>query len=219
MGYKTLRKALMVAGLAIGSVGLTGVAHAGASADMLSNACAACHGEGGNSTGPAIPGIAGLSRGYFIAAMMAYKYGDDEDAIMKAVTQMPLDTDDFEAYPRSSTIMGRIARGYTDEEIAQMAEHFSTKKFVRHAQDTDSGMVKKGRKLHEKHCEKCHEDGGRTSEDDVGLLAGQWAPYLENTMNDFINKHRKMPKKMSAKMKKIDANDVSALVQYYASQK
>ncbi len=223
MGYKRLRQALVVAGLAVASTAMIGLSApanaAGATSEMLSNTCAGCHGTGGNSQGPATPGIAGLSRGYFIAAMMAYKYGDDEEAITKAVSQMPLSDDEFEALPRSSTIMSRIAKGYTDEEIASMAEYFAGKQFIRHAQSTDSALVKKGRRLHDNHCEKCHEDGGRSSEDDVGLLAGQWMPYVQNSLDDFAAKHRKMPKKMAAKMKKLSADDLKALAHYYASQK
>jgi sulfide dehydrogenase cytochrome subunit len=219
MGTKAIRNALLAAGLACAA---TGAFAAGASPSMLANACAACHGGGGNSSGPAIPGIAGMSKGYFIAAMLSYKYGGDEDAIEKVVAASggALDPDEFEALPRGTgTIMSRIAKGYEDADIIAMADLFADAKFMRHAQKTDSKMVDKGAKLHDKNCEKCHEDGGRTSVDDVGILAGQWMPYLSNTLADFKDGTRKMPKKMASKMKKLDAADLDALVQYYGSQK
>lgn len=216
MRCNSIRSALLVAGLAIGGTALAD-GHM-ASAEMLSNTCAGCHGTGGNSNGPATPGIAGLSKGYFIAAMMAYKYGDDEDKIMEAVGKFPkaVDPDIFESLPRSATIMDRIAKGYTDAEIVAMADYFSKKKFVRHQQTVDAELARKGAQVHEDSCEKCHEDSGTTSIDDVGLLAGQWAPYLRNTLMDFHKGDRKMPKKMRAKMKDLTDAELEALVHYYA---
>ena len=151
--------------------------------------------------------------------MVAYKYGDDEEKINSIVSKLPIDADEFEALPRNGTIMDRIAKGYSEEEIVKMADVFAKQQFVRHAQATDAKLVKRGRKLHDKNCEKCHEDGGRTSVDDVGILAGRWMPYLENTMADFQSKKRKMPKKMAKKMKGLSDKDVQALVHYYGSLK
>ena len=220
MGTKVIRNALLAAGLACVASGV--FAGGMASPSMLSNACAACHGGGGNSSGPATPGIAGLSKGYIIAALLSYKYGDDEAAIEKVISANPsvLDADEFEVLPRGKgTIMSRIAKGYEDAEIIAMAEVFANERFVRNAQTTDGKLVDKGAKLHDKHCEKCHEDGGRTSVDDVGILAGQWMPYLNNSLADYKGGTRKMVKKMAGKMKKLDAADLKALVQYYGSQK
>jgi sulfide dehydrogenase cytochrome subunit len=190
-----------------------------ASAGMLSNACAPCHGPAGNSDGPAIPGIAGLSRNYFIAAMLAYKYDNDEEAIEKVVEANPsvLDADEFEALPRSATIMGRIAKGYEDAEIFAMAEVFANQAFAPRSQSVQSALAKKGATVHENSCEKCHEDGGTTSVDDVGILAGQWMPYLSNALADFRNGDRKMPKKMASKMKELNDADIEALLHFYGS--
>jgi len=170
------------------------------SAAMLSNTCAGCHGTNGNSHGPATPTIAGISSEYFIEAMQQYKSGE-----------------------RPATIMGRIAKGYSEEEIKLMAGYFATQKMVRAAQEIDSSMAKKGMKMHEKYCEKCHEDGGRSSEDDAGILAGQWMPYLHYTMSDFLDGKREMPKKMKKKVEELQAKGggdaVDALIQFYGSQK
>ena len=219
MGITSIKKALLAAGLACAASGA--FAAGMASPSMLAGTCAGCHGPGGNSTGPATPGIAGFSKGYFIAAMMSYKYGDDEEAIEKVVAANPdtLDPDYFEALPRGTgTIMSRIAKGFTDEEIIAMAEPFVSASFNRASQSTDQALVNKGAQLHEDNCEKCHEDGGRTSVDDVGILAGQWMPYLSNSLSDFKDGTRKMPKKMAAKMKDLNMADLEALIHYYGSQ-
>lgn len=170
------------------------------SASMLANTCAGCHGTNGSSVGPASPTIAGISRDYFIETMEAYK-----------------------AAERPSTIMSRIAKGYTEKEIELMADFFSKQPFVRMEQSYDAKKAKLGKKLHKKYCEKCHEDAGRSSEDDAGILAGQWEPYLRYTMEDFTSGNRTMEKKMKKKMNKLKKaqgeKGVDALIHFYASQK
>jgi len=167
---------------------------------MLANTCAGCHGTNGSSVGPASPTIAGISHDYFIETMEAYKKAE-----------------------RPSTIMTRIAKGYTEEEIKLMAKFFSKQKFVRYEQTYDRKKAKLGKKLHKKYCEKCHEDAGRSAEDDAGILAGQWEPYLRFTMQDFTSGNRSMEKKMKKKMDKLQKargdQGVDALIHFYSSQK
>ena len=104
-----------------------------------------------------------------------------------------------------------------------MAGYFSTQKFVRMKQKTNRKLARKGKKLHKKYCEKCHEDGGRSSEDDAGILAGQWMPYLTYTLDDYMSGKREMTKKMKKKVnamhKKHGDKGVEQLLHYYSSQK
>lgn len=171
------------------------------SAEMLANTCFGCHGTGGVSNGPATPTIAGVSKDYFIDQMEHYQTGDIR-----------------------STIMGRIAKGYTKEEIKAMAGYFSKQKFVpAKGQKFDAKLAKQGAKLHDKYCEKCHAEGGTSAEDDAGILAGQWTPYLKYTLADINAGKSQMPKKMMKKLKKMHkkkgkASD-DALLNYYASHK
>ena len=197
MNYrKSLQGVLIACGVALGGSALA----ATPSAQMLGNTCAGCHGTNGSSHGPATPTIAGISSEYFIETMQAYKDGS-----------------------RPSTIMTRIAKGYTEEEIKAMAGFFAKQKFVRMDQAHDSDMAGKGAKLHKKYCEKCHEDGGRSTEDDAGILAGQWKPYLKYTMSDFMSGNREMPKKMKKKVKSLQERHgdkgLDELFDFYASQK
>lgn len=169
------------------------------SALMLSNSCAGCHGTNGASMGPASPTIAGISKDFFIETMEAYK------------------TDE-----RVSTVMGRIARGYTEEEIKLMADFFSNQPFVSQPQKFDAKKAAFGKKLHKKYCEKCHEKGGTSSDDDAGILAGQWDLYLRYSMEDFTSGNREMIKKMKKKVKLLDEEygdkGIDALIHYYISQ-
>jgi sulfide dehydrogenase cytochrome subunit len=170
-----------------------------AMATMLANTCAGCHGTNGSSVGPSSPTIAGISRDNFIETMAAYKSGE-----------------------RPSTIMTRIAKGYTEQEIELMADFFSKQEFVRLEQKYDPGMAKKGEKHHKKYCEKCHEDGGRSAEDDAGILAGQWMLYLNYSMDDYTSGRRDMDEKMKEKldlmMKEQGDEGMKQLINFYGAQ-
>ena len=69
---------------------------------MLSLSCTSCHGTFGISPG-AIPTIYGKSREYIIETMKELRNGE-----------------------RDSTVMGRIAKGYSDREIFLIANYFSS---------------------------------------------------------------------------------------------
>jgi sulfide dehydrogenase cytochrome subunit len=166
---------------------------------MLANTCAGCHGTHGSSVGPASPTIAGISYDYFIETMSAYQSGT-----------------------RPSTIMSRIAKGYTITEIELMAGYFSQQPFIRQKQEYAQNKAKLGKILHDNYCEKCHEDAGRSVEDDAGILAGQWNAYLRFTLEDFTSGHRQMEKKMKKQMDKLlkskGDEGIDALVHFYISQ-
>lgn len=67
---------------------------------ILSASCEGCHGPGGHSPG-AIPGISGQSAQYIRTALEQYRSGE-----------------------RPSTVMARHAKGYTREEVEQIAKYF-----------------------------------------------------------------------------------------------
>lgn len=66
--------------------------------------CFNCHGTEGR-VNSAIPSIAGREREYLEAALTAFKAGT-----------------------KQATIMHQLAKGYTDEEIAVLADYFSRQK-------------------------------------------------------------------------------------------
>ena len=193
-----------------------------ASPDMLSDTCLGCHGPSGISEGPATPTISGMSEVYVIGAMLAYKYDNDEDKV-EAVIEADPDLEDVEFFARTSTVMHRVAQGYSEAEIKIIAKHFASLPFKGIKQDVNAKQAKAGAAIHEDHCEKCHENGGSSAEDDAGVLAGQWIPYLEYAMADFASGDRAMPKKMKKQMKDAHAaygdKSIAELIQFYANQK
>jgi sulfide dehydrogenase cytochrome subunit len=63
--------------------------------------CANCHGTTGRSSG-AMPSIAGLQKPYFVEQMRLFRDGK-----------------------RPATIMHQISKGYSDQQIEQLADYFA----------------------------------------------------------------------------------------------
>ena len=196
------RSTLLQAALLTCGLSFSAASFAGASGAMLGNTCAGCHGTNGISNGPASPSLAGLDYDYLIDTMKAFKEGE-----------------------RRSTIMSRIAKGYSDEEIEAMSKFFADKKYVLASQKSDKAAAKRGKKLHMKYCKNCHGDTGVSSDedDDSGMLAGQWKPYMSYTFADYLAGEREMGKKMKKKFssmhKKAGDKGIKDLLEFYASQK
>ncbi|HYH17462.1 MAG TPA: cytochrome c [Azospirillum sp.] len=194
---RRLLTASMVAGLTLAGAG-TALAQT-ASPEALANTCAGCHGTDGASLGPSTPTIASLSVEYFVMSMKDYKTGK-----------------------RPATVMDRIAKGYSDEQIEAMAKYFQQKPFVRVNQPVDAGKVKDGKALAKKYCESCHEEEGKIGEG-VGVLAGQKLPYMQYSVVDFLGGKREMEKRQKQKFEALvnekgkDAFD--SILHYYASVK
>lgn len=166
------------------------------SAAMLSNACAGCHGTNGGSAGPTMPSLASQSKESIEAAMKKFKSGE-----------------------RPSSIMGRLAKGYSDSEIAAMADFFSKQKLHVTTQVVDAAKVKKGASLQESNCGRCHIEDGREGKDDTPVMASQWLPYMQMQMADYLSGKRKMPEKMKEKVDPMSKEDLDALLHFYASVK
>jgi len=190
---------LMQAGVAIAALGLSAPALANPPIEMVADTCAGCHGPDGSSNGPATPTIASISTDYFILSMKDYKSGR-----------------------RPATVMDRIAKGYSDEQITEMANYFQKKPFVRVKQATEADKVKSGKALAKKYCESCHEDEGRVAEG-VSVLAGQWLPYMQDSMRDFLAGTRETERRQKAKFDEVVRDKGEAAFQdilhYYASVK
>lgn len=170
-----------------------------ANAVILAAPCMACHGAEGNSVGPFMPSLAGMNFDFLLTAMLEYKRDE-----------------------RKGTVMNRVAKGYTEDEIEAMAEYFEAQTFEPAKQDFDAKLAALGKDLHKAYCqEKCHERGGDAS-DDSGVLAGQWVGYLSATLADMREGRSTYPPKMKAKVDRMVEEKgeaaFQALLNYYASQ-
>lgn len=179
------------------------------SASEVIKGCADCHGENGISTEADIPTIAGASEAYLSDTMLAYKEG-----IRIAIESKYRDGE----LTRPPTDMHKIAKNLNDDQIQEIAIFFSTQKFIPAKQKFDEKLVSTGESIHAVHCQKCHEDGGSSADDDAGILAGQHTTYLKEAFTLYRSGQRVMEEKMKVKIDKLTDEDVDALLSYYASQ-
>ncbi len=179
-----------------------------ADVDKLVEDCANCHGKDGASTESSVPIIGGISELFMIDTIAIYK-DRDRPCIEAEYLEGP--------DKGSKTDMCKIADELSDEEIESLAKFYAGKTFVRAKQSFDPEKAARGQKIHDSNCEKCHEDGGSSVEDDAGILAGQWMPYLEQTFKSYLSGERVMPKKMKPKMEKLSDTGMEDLLHYYGS--
>jgi sulfide dehydrogenase cytochrome subunit len=193
MRIKRSGLALAFAALAVSSMAAQAEAP---SAAMLANACAGCHGTLGASAGPSMPSLAGQSKAAFVDAMKKFKSGE-----------------------RPATVMGRLAKGYSDEQIVVMADFFAAQKSQPQAAPLDPALVARGKTVYETACKRCHMENGKEVEEDTPIVAGQWLKYLQIQMSEFQSGKRKMSEKKTEKVKALTSDDWQAVAHFYASQK
>jgi sulfide dehydrogenase cytochrome subunit len=163
---------------------------------MLSNACAGCHGTGGASAGPSMPSLGGQSKVAIVESMKGFKSGE-----------------------RPSTVMGRLAKGFSDADFEAMGDFFSKQKPFPNSGSANPALVARGSELHEKHCARCHVEDGKEIKDNSPVMAGQWSKYLEIQMHDYLSGKRKMFDRKEEKMKPLSKADLEAIAHFYASVK
>ena len=166
--------------------------------ESLTTNCANCHGTGGISAGPATPSIGGMSKQYFGKVL-----------------------GDFQSGSRASTVMGRIAKGYSAEEINRLADFFSQQPYAAATQTTDATLAENGRSLHEQYCASCHIAAGKDASLTGVRLAGQWKPYMQRTLKDYATQHSQANTGMADAMRSLYAkagdDGIVALAEFYAS--
>jgi len=177
--------------------------------DSLISDCNDCHGKDGVSTEKDIPIIAGQSYVVLEDALLAFA---DDSQPCKESEYRHGDTS------RAAITMCEIAAGLGEDNIEAISEHYAELPFVAATQSFDEAMVSRGATVHDRNCEKCHSEGGSLADDDAGILAGQWTPYLRSAIDEFMSEERAMSKKMAEKMKRVKAEDFEALLHFYASE-
>lgn len=167
--------------------------------ELIKN-CGICHGVDGNSPNPTIPSVAGITAEYFKHTMDAYKNDG-----------------------RKSVLMKGFVHSLSDAELDMIANYYAQQTYVAREQTYDPALAAAGEKLHYKYCEKCHENGGRITDNNYGVLAGQWIPYLKKALQDYLDENRRVNPMMITKLKSLknDAGEegIDQIVHYYASLK
>jgi len=193
---KSIITACLIAAWAFAPTSFAGV-------DEMAKECDNCHGKDGVSEHGEVPVIAGMSGPYLKDMMVAYQSGD-----RPGIKYKPKDGDE--------TDMNALAKKLSEAEIGEISAYYAGKKFQAQKQAVDADLAKKGAKIFDKACEKCHSEGGTLADDDAGILAGQWKPYMEEQFKLFDEKKRTMTKKMAKKYEELSADDKKAVIEFLA---
>jgi sulfide dehydrogenase cytochrome subunit len=192
--------------LALGIL-LTGTAMGDVSA-IVEN-CEGCHGDNGVSQWSDVPTIAGIPE--FVHADALYLFRDQARPCLSSEYRQG-DTS------RTAQSMCDVTAELDDATLDAVAAYYFEQPFVAAKQEFDADLAAAGKAIHEQQCERCHSDGGANPDDEASILAGQWAGYLENAFAQYQEGDREQPKSMADRVNALSADDIKALVNFYASQ-
>lgn len=193
---------MIVAGLCLAPPVFAGV-------DEIADSCNVCHGSKGVSTESDVPTIAGMSAFVIEDYLLTYQ---DEARPCHETEYRSGDTD------RPPTTMCAIADELSAEEISAIARHYADLAFEPADQAFDAALAETGASIHRRDCEKCHTDNASNPEDDAGIMAGQWMPYLRRVFEDYSSGERPfIEDKMEEKFTALNEQEKEALIHFYGS--
>lgn len=156
--------------------------------------CVACHGADGNSPASANPNLAGQGADYIAKQLSNFKSVDGKPAL------------------RNSPVMGGMVAALSDEDMKNLAAHFSAQK-QKPAVAKDEALIAEGQKLWRMGdfskgipaCAGCHGPAGAGLPAQYPRLAGQFPEYTEDQLKKFragerANDPEKMMRVIAAKL-------------------
>lgn len=159
----------------------------------LTQTCAGCHGTNGVSPGETIPSLAGQQATYIADSMRAFRDGE-----------------------RDYYVMNMIAKAFTDDEIATIANWFANQEPAAIARAHDSEIAKGASEFAWTVCASCHGDKGEGLEG-MPLIAGQGVAYLNEAMQAYkTGKRRNQAAGLMVMFKDLDDAKIAALANFYA---
>jgi sulfide dehydrogenase cytochrome subunit len=178
-------------------------------ATLIDQQCSTCHGRNGVSTESHIPTIAGYSSKYLAESMRNFRKNIRACAEVSVVSGPKKGT---------KTDMCKISKELAEADIDALAKYLSNQRFVRAKQPFDAAKAQKGASVYKLRCEKCHENNGSSPDEDNGILAGQWTPYLRDQLVNFRTGKRPIDDKMKQRLDKVTKEDEDAVLNFFASQ-
>lgn len=201
------RLAALLAGAWLGLA----VAASAAAADgaVVAEKCAVCHGKGGASTESNIPIIGGYSEKYIVDSLKNFR------TKVRSCAEVSIPSG-----PKKGTKsdMCKVVADLGEADAAAVAKYYASQKFVRAKQPFDAAKAQKGQPVYKLRCEKCHENNGASPDEDNGILAGQWTPYLRDQLVGFRTGKRPIDDKMKLRLDKVSKEEEEYLLHFFASQ-
>lgn len=141
--------------------------------DLVNEKCHLCHGKEGEASSAIYPRLAGQNRNYLVKQLRNFRDGI-----------------------RKSDTMNEMAKGLSEEQIAALADYFSTKPALSH-RVRDQGLAAVGAYIFNKGnkysgipaCASCHGKQGEGS-DQLPRLAGQHKRYVADQLQAFNQRAR-----------------------------
>lgn len=156
--------------------------------------CAHCHGEGGNSSNPDIPNLAGQNPGYLLDQVRQFAEGR-----------------------RKNEFMEGMIRALKPDETIGMVVFFGAQAVLPRRAGAGPAQIAKGRELFSKNCFRCHGENGLGSEK-FARIAGQQSGYLGKTLQRYrAGSTQRSDPLMAAATSLLSNADVDALVAYVSS--
>lgn len=163
--------------------------------------CSACHGEdGAGLSEAAVPIIAGIPATHLEEAIYSY-----QDGARQCVAQPP---------------MCVVIAELSEAEVIDAADYYAALERVWAREPRDPALAEEGARIHAELCAKCHlRPDDPDVENALGIpLHGQRAGYLRLAFNAYLSGDREtLVPVMAQQIGKLDAADIEALVNYYAS--
>ena len=182
---------------------------AAADGAAVAERCVVCHGKNGASTEPQIPIIGGYSAKYIVDSLKNFR----KKTRPCAEVTVP-------SGPKKGTKsdMCKVTAELTEADADAVARHFAAQKFVRARQPFDAAKAQRGSTVYKLRCENCHENNGSSADEDNGILAGQWTPYLRDQLAAFRAGRRPSDEKMKQRLERVTKDEEEALLHFFASQ-
>jgi sulfide dehydrogenase cytochrome subunit len=205
---RTKRWAALAAAAAVALLAC-GPAPAADGATLADEKCVQCHGKGGASTDSSIPIIGGYSSKYIVDSIKLFKKKERQCSEVAIVSG-----------PKKGqkSDMCKVAADLSDADADALAKYFSGQKFVRAKQPFDAAKAQKAVAVYKLRCEKCHENNGSSPDEDNGILAGQWMPYMRDQLVYFRTGKRPIDDKMKQRLDKVTKEEEELLLHFFASQ-
>ena len=178
-------KKLLVGALV--SFGLVGFSQAGgdaAAGEAKAAACVACHGQGGNSTVPSFPKLAGQNERYLIKQLQDIQCGALSAEEQKATKCMA----------RPIPQMAGQLDGMNDQDLADIAAYFAAQPAAGGQAKDDAAIIAKGAEIYSAGirskgvaaCAACHSPTGKgNAPAGFPRVSGQHADYVAAQLRAF----------------------------------
>ena len=155
--------------------------------------CANCHGEGGNSSLPDVPNLAGQNPSYLLEQLQKFAEGRRRNEFMQGLIKV-----------------------LSDEDKINISVYYASMS-VRPAAVENKVLTDQGKGLFFKICQRCHGEAGRGG-DKIARLAGQKYEYVAKSLSRYRDgTGERLDPLMAGNTKNLADMEIKALATYIST--